>query len=348
MSTFSVTIEQIRETRPIEGADRIEVASLAGMDFEFVIGKGQFKSGDRVLYLPVDSVLPPELIERLGLVGRLAGKDKNRVKTLSLRGQVSQGIVTSLTWIPEGMTDPQEITAQLGITKYEPPELLCNDAVLTRLPEGQGKYDIESADRFLAVTAQLMDAPVTISEKVEGSNFWTRAEPDGSVCVGQREHTLLPREGAVHTYHAMAEGLRIAELARLLAHERGRPATIYGEALGPKIQGNIYQLRNHTVRIFDIRIGSHFLPATEFLSAVRGFFGGSEILVPVLLEPGTTTLREWLAGRSIKEASNGRSLLADRLREGIVIKPLVEEYLPEIGRLVIKQRSPLYLAKSEF
>jgi len=63
-------------------------------------------------------------------------------------------------------------------------------------------------------------------------------------------------------------------------------------------------------------------------------------------------LRDWLAGRTIQEASNGRSLLAkDRLREGIVIVPMVEQKIQwkdlSMKRLMIKQRSPQYLAKEK-
>jgi RNA ligase (TIGR02306 family) len=345
VSTFAVTIEQIKSTRPIPGADRIEVALLAGMDFEFVIAKGQFRPGDKVLYFPVDSLLPPPLIERLGLTGRLAGRDENRVKTISLRGQLSQGLVASLDLVPEGLVDPDAITSFLNVTKYEPPENICSDAILSRLPDGQGKYDVESADRYVEIAARLMDEPVFITEKVEGSNLWVRAETDGSVAVGQRENTITPRDGVEHTFHVIARRHRLDELARSFG--RDQPVVVYGEALGPKIQGNIYNFKTHGVRLFDVRVGFRFLAPAAFLEAVRAFFGNTDLVVPILQPPDGTTLRAWLGGRTVKEASNGRSLLADRPREGIVIKPLAEERHPEIGRLVLKQRSPQYLAKSE-
>lgn len=346
MSRFAVTLEEIRSVRPIPGADRIQVATLAGMDFEFVIARDQFRPGDRVLYLPVDSLLPPALVERLGLAGRLAGPQKNRIKTITLRGQISQGLVTSPSLLPEGMTDPDQITAHLGIQKYEPPEEIVSDGILTRLPEGQGKYDIESADRFVALTESLMDAPVFITEKVEGSNFWVRGEA-GSVSVGQREHTILPKEGTEHTFHLLARRLGLDAFAMSLSGAHGRPAVVYGEALGPKIQGNIYGLPQHTVRLFDVKVGPSFLDPAAFLAAVQGFFGDLALVVPILLAPGEGTLGAWLAGRSLKEASNGTSLLADRPREGIVVKPLQERYAPDFGRVVLKQRSPFYLSRSD-
>jgi hypothetical protein len=59
------------------------------------------------------------------------------------------------------------------------------------------------------------------------------------------------------------------------------------------------------------------------------------------------TLRDWLGDRSIKKASDGASGLGRRPREGLVIKPMTEAIVPDFGRLVIKQTSPAYLAKSE-
>ena len=58
-------------------------------------------------------------------------------------------------------------------------------------------------------------------------------------------------------------------------------------------------------------------------------------------------LREYLNGKTIRYASNGKSVLADTKREGIVIKPLIEEFHPILHRLLIKQRSPEYLAGTD-
>lgn len=351
MSTFAVTVETIASTEPIAGADRIEIARLAGMDFQFVIGKGAYQPGDRVLYFPVDALLPAPLIERLGLGGKLAGRDRNRVKTVVLRGQISQGVVAGLDLLPEGLSDgvdPGTLTEALGVTKWEPPDVFTQGAVLRPLPDGQSRYDIESADRFVEVAALLMDQPVFITEKLEGSNFWVRASPDGRVSVGQRGFTIEPKEDeGEHSFHAIARAQRIGELALAEAARRERTVLVYGEALGPGIQGNLYKLPRHTVRLFDIRVGHEWLGAAEFLATVAEFFGDHALVVPVLQAPDGTTLRQWLGDRSVKAASDGRSALAATAREGIVIKPVLESRHPDLGRLVLKQRSPQYLAKTE-
>jgi RNA ligase (TIGR02306 family) len=340
---------------PIPGADRIEVATLQGMDFQFVIQKAQFKPGDACLYFPVDALLPVPIQETLGLVGKLAGKQRNRIKTVKLRGQISQGIVAGTSLIPPEMLakgDPAEITAHLGIEKYEPPELIAQDGKLLPLPDGLSVYDIEGADRFVEIAQQFFDRPVFITEKVEGSNFSVLAQPSGGEpLVNQRSKTIVPIEGVEHTFWKIARRQKIIDFAQSLAARLGKAVAVYGEALGPGIQSNIYGFKEHQALLFDIRVGHQWIAAAEFIAEVTAFYEKEGLpvpLVPVLSRD--KTLREWLneqAGKSLKEASNGTSLLAATAREGIVIRPMVEESLPEFGRLIIKQRSPEYLAKNE-
>src|SRR5688572_22689788 len=165
MSTFAVTIEQIDKVWAHPNADLLDMAQLTSMTYQFVIGKGQFRAGDLVVYFPIDSVLPESIIQTLGLSGKLAGKDKNRIKTVRLRDQISQGVVTTPEAVlPVEIGDlqvGQDVTEILGVTKYDPPLPPSNEGKLIRLPAGVGVYDIEGAERYAsAVEAYLMDQPV--------------------------------------------------------------------------------------------------------------------------------------------------------------------------------------------
>lgn len=123
MAFFAVTLETIRSVVKHPQADRLDLCTLEGMDFQIVTLKDQFNPGERVLYFPLDSILPRALLARLGLEGRLAGAERNRIKTVKLRGEISQGIVARPG---DFLTSEQqelragEITALLGVTKYEP------------------------------------------------------------------------------------------------------------------------------------------------------------------------------------------------------------------------------------
>jgi hypothetical protein len=64
------------------------------------------------------------------------------------------------------------------------------------------------------------------------------------------------------------------------------------------------------------------------------------------------TLKEWLDGQTVQEASDGPSRLnLNKKREGVVIKLMKEDRETQLdgfsGRLFIKQRGPKYLAKTD-
>jgi RNA ligase (TIGR02306 family) len=352
MAFFGVTKEVIASTFPIENADAIEGATLEGSTFEFVIKKGQFKKGDTVLYFPIDSLIPEWVLEKLGLVGRLSGKDKNRVKTVRLRGQISQGLVAELDLL-EGMppiaaeeTETEKITEFLGVEKYEPPAIPCQAANLVGLPIGLSSYDIEGADRYVEVAEVLMPQPVEITEKLEGQNFSvTYSALDDKIYVNQRNFSIQPIEGFVHEFWKVAAEKGIIEFVETLKEVYpGKNLTVYGEFIGPRVQSNIYKLKKFEVRLYDIKVNEKWLTPDIRQSLIEKQFGNLDIHVPILAT--NVILEQWLDGKSLVEASHGISQLHKTTREGIVIKPMIESRHEKIGRLVIKQRDPIYLAKT--
>ena len=111
-------IEEITGIRSIPGADKIEVATVLG--WEVIIGKEEFKVGDKIIYVEVDSIMPalPEF--------EFLKPRKYRIKTIKLKKQISQGICFPLTILPkttmgsilESVGD--DVTERLGVVKYDP------------------------------------------------------------------------------------------------------------------------------------------------------------------------------------------------------------------------------------
>jgi RNA ligase (TIGR02306 family) len=352
MSTFAVTVEQIERVWPHPNADRLELASVKGLAYQFCIGKGEYKPGDSVVYIPIDAVLPDAIVDRLGVRNFLAGG--KRVKTAKLRGQISQGLVCKVEslmgdgheWAGLGLNKPgADLASYLGIVKYEPPEIFITGAKLLPLPYGLGYYDIEGADRFMNVVEMLMDRPCYITEKLEGSNETVLLTLEGALQVCTHGHLIMVEEGAANTYVDTA--LRCGHMKLLSDLALQRPdcrLALRGELIGPGIQKNIYGLAKHEIRLFDVKVDGAYMDPDTFEAAIQD----AQQRVPVLSKG--PTLREWLAGRTLQEASNGMSLLNPKTRrEGVVIKPMVEDYV-DFGdghpqRLLIKQRSPEYLAK---
>lgn len=128
----------------------------------------------------------------------------------------------------------------------------------------------------------------------------------------------------------------------------GKSVIFRGELAGGSIQSNIYKFPKFQIFVYDLLVDGKYVDALDFLGLTAAY----EVqAVPML--GISRTLREWMTFHKytdIINASHGKSLLGDNLREGIVIKPVREvawRGLPE-SRLMIKQRDPIYLAKYGF
>ncbi|GAF74643.1 unnamed protein product, partial [marine sediment metagenome] len=339
---FGVTIEEIETVKNHPNADRLDVATLVGMNFQFVTGRDNYKAGDRVLYFPLDSLFPFALMEKMDLVrekradgevvldddgnpvieGALRGKKHNRLRSIRLRGQLSQGLVGSLDLIED--IDPEErlpevITEFLGVEKYDPPVVPCQNGNLHQLPAEIGVYDIEGADRYSEVAEKLMDRKCWITEKMEGMNCSITFRPHtGEIFVNQRKYTIVEKEGMKHMFWATFEKIGIMDFFKAAIWDCDS-ITMYGEFLGPGVQGNIYKFIEHDILFYDVSIDGQFVGVKEKLTILP-----KHKLVPILCA-GTLTLSEWLSGRTIQDASNGLSAWNSKVRrEGIVITPMDE------------------------
>jgi RNA ligase (TIGR02306 family) len=346
MSFFGVTIETIDTIINHPNADKLAVARLKGLDFEFVVARDSYTAGERVLYFPIDSIIPLYVLEKFGLVkegkGVLAGKQGNRVKTKEIRGVFSRGIVAKLHHADTfDSRDGSDLTQYFGVEKWEPPVVLEKGANLMPLPQHVqdivgARYDIESTDRHIDVVDTLRDVMVYVTEKLEGQNFSVTVTPSGEVFVSQRNYTIKPIEGHTHSFWKVAESEGIIATAKRLA--KTEPVTIFGELLGPGVQDNIYQLKKHEVHVFDIAVGGRFLDYAELCSEC---FASDLKQAPVLF---SGFLCDFLNGKTVQEVAGGKSVLFDTLREGIVIKPIYEMKLPHFGRVIIKKRDEKYEA----
>ena len=108
------SVQKIIDISPIEGADRIEVATVLG--WKCVIAKkDNFNVGDLVVYFEIDSILPDlPMFEFM--------KDrKYKVKTIKLRKQISQGLVMPLSILPDkNWKEGDDVTSVLRVTKHDP------------------------------------------------------------------------------------------------------------------------------------------------------------------------------------------------------------------------------------
>lgn len=121
MSRKLATIREVKNIRPIEGADKIECVTVDGWDV--VVKKGEVKLGEKVIYFEIDSFLPA--IKQFEFLAKSSTKTMNgvigyRLKTIKLRGQISQGLILPLSEFNIKGNIGDDLTDKIGVKLYEP------------------------------------------------------------------------------------------------------------------------------------------------------------------------------------------------------------------------------------
>lgn len=97
------TIRTIKEKRSIEGADNIELVIIDG--WQCVSKKNEFDVGSLCVYLEIDSLLPIrpefEFLRKSSYKKFVDGTEGFRLKSIKLRGALSQGLVLPIATFPE-------------------------------------------------------------------------------------------------------------------------------------------------------------------------------------------------------------------------------------------------------
>lgn len=117
-----VSIRTIAGVEPIPKADAIELVLVDG--WKIVSKKGDFKEGDKCVYFEIDSFLPDGNPAWQFLVDKSArifeGVKGHKLRTIKLRGQVSQGLALPLSALPGISTDEDvDLAESLGVKKWE-------------------------------------------------------------------------------------------------------------------------------------------------------------------------------------------------------------------------------------
>lgn len=306
------TVRRIDAIGPIEGADAIEVATVGG--WKVVIKKGEFQAGDLAVYCEIDSWIPTELAPFLskGKEPReFEGIKGERLRTVKLRGQISQGLLLNLdNVIPEthSFGEDSDVSEYLNIVKWEKaiPAQLAGQ-VKGNFPTQIPKTDQERVQNLKKEIASAQGAVFEVTEKLEGSSM-TVYKIDGVFGVCSRNLDLKRDEN--NSFWATAIKLDIENKMAFSDN-----FAIQGELIGPGIQGNIYNLSNLEFRVFDIydiKDGCYLNPADR--ENIIGRMGLDH--VPVLDDA-------FVLNDSIEELLNlaeGTSRLGDTEREGIVFK----------------------------
>lgn len=240
------SVREITEIALIEGADRIELAIVDG--WKCVVKKAEFESGERVVYCEIDSFLPvrPEFeFLRKSSFKKMGDDDGFRLRTIKLRGQISQGLVLPVSVLDRDAELGEDVTAELGIRKYEPPIPAClTGNVAGSFPASIAKTDEERIQNLAADYSSYSGKDFFITEKIDGTSFTAFFDGEFGVCGRNWQYA----EDQKNSYWQMASQLdlqpKLASLNRRLA--------IQGELIGPGIQKNRYKLKEQELYVFNV------------------------------------------------------------------------------------------------
>lgn len=314
MARKLASIQIITDIRPIPGADKIECCTILG--WNVVSQKGLHKVGDKAVYFEIDSVLPLEHFPELEKV-------KGRIKTIKLRGQISQGYLIPLSvaqkviddvgigYHLETMEVGSDLTEYLGVEKYEPPAPVCHEAkglfpthLIAKTDETRIQSRLEYLEEFYGCSYE-----ITVKKDGTSSTFVY----DDEMIVCSRNMSI--KEGNNKYWN-------IAKKYDLPTFLKDNPRyIIQGEICGPGIQKNRLNLKEDELFVFNIfdRETKRILPYMR-MREIANRFGLKCVSLVLFGHMFDFTLDELLtSAEGIYSGTNNE-------REGIVVRTFDKKF----------------------
>jgi len=344
------SIQTVTLTESIPGADAIERLKVLGW---WVVGKkGEYQPGDRVVYCEIDSLLPerPEFeflrsgcfksaIQDGDVVIQRAGF---RIRTVKLRGQVSQGICFPLAILPEGVSTDvgSDVTDALGIIKYEPPVPVGMGGRIKGLfPAFLPKTDETRIQVLESLLDRYRGHSFQMTEKLDGSSM-TAFLRSGEFGLCSRNQWLDETDES-NVIARLARTLELPEKLAQIQQRFGFQPAIQGEVIGPGIQKNKYGLERVELRVFNVLDIDQY----RLVDRTLQHQALESVGLPRVPELGSLVLDHSVD--QLVELAIGTSVLQPKAqREGIVFRPEVEQFDQDVGgRLSFKVINPQFLLK---
>jgi RNA ligase (TIGR02306 family) len=314
------TIRVIEEVKPIEGADKICAYRVGGWWVVDQVGK--YIVGYKVVYVEIDSWIPHELAPFLskGKEPReFEGVKGERLRTIKLKGQFSQGLLLPISCTFDGdvgykeLTEDTDVTDWLGIIKYEKP-IPAQLAGLIRgnFPSEIPKTDQERIQNLTKEFPSLQQHKWTVTEKLDGTSCTFYLDKSGEFHVCSRNLDLKRDEN--NTYWRTAIDLGIE---RKLTEDALFGLALQGEIIGENIQGNQYKCKQN------FNLFSVYSEVNKSYLSLAGVENVAELLgirtVPIISRQFPISAMDIQLLLNIAE---GKSQLNDSQREGLVFQCL--------------------------
>jgi RNA ligase (TIGR02306 family) len=349
------TVRKIDALEPIDGADLIETASIGG--WKVVVKKGEFEVNTFAVYFEIDSFIPNELAPFLTSEGKepreYNGIKGERLRTVKLRKQISQGLLLPLTVVYDAVKkslndlnikletmpiiyyeEDMDVSDLLNIHKYEPPmPTQLAGMAKGNFPSFIPKTDeerVQNLSRFLYNWIASQDS-WEVTEKYDGSSMTvyikdgTDEEGNPVRNFGVCSRNLELKDTADNSFWKQARADDIENKLRELVPDRN--IAIQGELIGEGIQSNKYRILGtqfHVFTIYDIDKGEYLSSDERVTLAKKLGLNHVEVLEKVSLyrwhRVGTgVNANDVISG--LLNYAEGKSVLNNKTeREGVVFK----------------------------
>lgn len=318
-SEARVQVIKIDEIEKHGNADSLGIVTVHG-GYPVCVRLSDWRPGMLAAYIPVDSVVDLTRPEFNFL-------DKGRIKAKRLRGVFSMGLLIPA---PDGSQEGDDVTDLLGVQHWDP-ELNNpggNSGEDEAAPKGWLFPTYTDIEPFRRHKHELnLGESVIVTEKIHGAN--ARFAWDGErLWVGSR--TRIKRQHEDNMWWRIAERMKIAEAISAYPYH-----VFFGEVFG-QVQDLRYGVEGATFRVFDVFNGNtgRYLNSSDAREAANDC---GLPWVPVLYEG------PWDPER-VNEWAEGQSKLAEHVREGFVVKPIVER-VSHMGRVILKMHGEGYLTR---
>jgi RNA ligase (TIGR02306 family) len=328
------SIQRVLALYPIPNADAIELAQING--WQCVVKKGEFQVGDLGVYFEIDAVPPDRSMFDFLWKGQPHRPESLRIKTMRLRGALSQGLLMPTGTFPEvtSIIEGQDLTEILGVHKYEPPAPEGMADYRGPFPSLVSKTDEMRVQSFPQLIDELHGKPYVATLKCDGTS--------GTFCMWEGEfhacghnHSLLDLEEG-NPHWIVARRYKLPEVLARYPH-----LALQGEVVGPGIRKNPMGLKDVDLRAFnlyDMRAG-RALDHDECFA----FYTQHGIAAAPVVEEGPDFQHTI---ESLLKLAEGTYEGTKNEREGIVIRPRVGQHSQTLGgRLSFKAISNRYLLK---
>ena len=348
-------IELVHDISPIEGADFIELVHCLG--WQCVANKGEFKEGDKCVYIEIDSK-----VDTTKPVFEFMAKRDGKVKTIKLKGKLSQGLALALDKFDIDLSKYKvgdDVTKVLGITKIQTDEekRLARESQDPRIARAASRHKKFMKSKFGKWLMRHKFTRNILLRLLGGKRAKPKAWPDFITKTDETRIENVPEQlndkrplevtekldgnrciakwngKEYNIYWAMAKKYNVEEVLNKLVKMNNYPdhIVLQGESIG-KVQGNPYKLDEDDFYAFNLIIDG------RKLDSVAGKYILSEFgikWVPILQTDFVCpdTMEE------MKKLSNGKSVInTEVLREGCV-------YRDAKNTRSFKNVDPIYLLK---